>query len=98
MRSFAEINQDNIVLNVISCDENGLPDFVVGNYVESTDSTRKAQVGGVYDSVNNKFIDLKPYESWDLNSEFEWESPSGPKPTDGFYKWNEESLSWDTLS
>jgi hypothetical protein len=97
MRSFAEINQDNIVVNVISCDENGLPSFVEGNYVESTEQTRRASISGTYDQINNKFIDEKPYESWTLNSEFDWESPAGPKPTDRFCRWDEDSATWKNL-
>jgi hypothetical protein len=51
-------------------------------------------VGGVYDQNVQKFIDLKPYESWILNSEFEWESPV-PKPQ-GPAVWNESDQSWNT--
>jgi hypothetical protein len=97
MRSFAELNENNIVLNIISCDESGLPDFVEGNYVESTEETRRATVGGTYDQENQKFIDIKPYSSWTLNSNFDWESPAGAKPTDDFYKWDEQSESWIKL-
>lgn len=98
MKIFAEINVDNTVKNVIVCDDAGVPEEISGTFIECTEETNIASIGDFYDSENNKFISVKPYESWTLNSNFEWESPAGAKPTDGFYRWNEESLSWDPLS
>ena len=95
MRSFAKVNTNNIVEDIISCDEHGLPDFIEGNYIESTEETKRASISGTYDQVNNKFIDKKPYESWTLNSEFDWEAPF-VKP-EGFHRWDEGTLSWVAL-
>ena len=54
-----------------------------------------AIVGGSYDPSNNVFIDIKPYNSWVLNSSFKWESPIGDQPDDGKkYIWDELNLSW----
>jgi hypothetical protein len=54
-----------------------------------------ATVGGSYDPSNNVFIDIKPFNSWVLNSSFKWESPIGNQPDDEKkYIWDEETLSW----
>ncbi len=97
MKIFAEINSDNIVKNVIVCEDSGVPSEFVGTFVECTEETRIASIGDSYDVNNDKFISQKPYESWTLNSDLEWESPVGPKP-DGFYKWIEDSQEWVPLS
>ena len=54
-----------------------------------------ATVGGSYDPSNNVFINIKPFNSWVLNSSFKWESPIGNQPDDGKkYIWDELNLSW----
>ena len=77
-------------------------------WVEMTDdgSFRKqgAVVGGTYDSIKDKFINPKPYPSWILNVNDDWESPIGDMPsttTDGsrdYYNWNESNQSWDKIN
>jgi hypothetical protein len=55
-----------------------------------------AGIGYNYDEQRDAFIPPKPFPSWVLN-EFSclWESPT-PRPTgNNFYKWNEETQSWD---
>lgn len=53
-----------------------------------------AGVGYTYDEVRDGFIPPKPFESWILNEEtLLWDSPT-PMPTDGMYRWDEETLSW----
>lgn len=69
-------------------DQNGQPDGGVAlraNY---------AGVDYIYDSVNDVFYAPKPYASWVLNqSTWLWEAPT-PMPTDGYYSWNEATISW----
>tara|TARA_A100001201_G_C4089047_1_gene201478 strand:- start:1734 stop:2195 length:462 start_codon:yes stop_codon:yes gene_type:complete len=36
---------------------------------------RPAEINGSYDSVNDVFLKPKPYSSWTLNSDYEWEAP-----------------------
>ena len=58
-----------------------------------------AQIGYIYDEQRDAFIPPKPFSSWILN-EFSclWEAPI-PRPTgNNFYKWNEETQSWDTMN
>lgn len=53
-----------------------------------------ASVGMTYDSTNDVFIEEKPFESWTLNSDFDWEAPV-PMPEDGEdYEWDEDSKGW----
>jgi hypothetical protein len=51
-----------------------------------------AGIGYSYDSVNDVFITPQPYPSWSLDKNFDWQAPTA-KP-DGFYIWNEDTLSW----
>ena len=54
---------------------------------------RFAGLNYTYDEENDVFIAYKPYPSWVLNSEFEWESPV-PKPDYEWVSWDEDSVSW----
>ena len=55
-----------------------------------------AGVGYSYDQIRDAFIPPKPFNSWILNEDTcQWEAPVA-YPNDGkFYKWNEETTSWD---
>ena len=53
-----------------------------------------AAIGFIYDENRDAFIAPKPFESWALNEETcQWEAPT-PRPADGFYVWDEPTLSW----
>ena len=53
-----------------------------------------AGIGFTYDETNDVFIVPKPFASWTLDSNFDWQPPV-PYPTDGkTYYWEEETLSW----
>ena len=58
-----------------------------------------AGIGYTYDSIDDAFIAPKPFESWILDSNKQWQAPV-EYPADGFYLWNEEIGAWveaDTL-
>lgn len=58
---------------------------------------RYAGIGYSYDEINDVFISPRPFNSWSLNSEFDWEAPV-PMPTDsGPWIWNEESQEWQEI-
>lgn len=58
---------------------------------------RYAGLGYTYDQENDVFITPKPFNSWILNSEFEWEAPI-PQPDETHsWIWNEENLSWEEI-
>jgi len=57
-----------------------------------------AGIGFTYDSERDAFIPPKPYSSWVLNEQScQWEAPV-PRPTEGLYKWDEESVQWVEIS
>lgn len=61
-----------------------------------TGSFRKqyAGVGAKYDKDNDVFIAPKPFESWILDDNFDWQPPI-EYPDDGKpYMWNEDTISW----
>jgi hypothetical protein len=51
-----------------------------------------AGIGFTYDADADVFIAPQPFPSWALDSDYNWQPPT-PKP-EGFYAWDEESLSW----
>jgi hypothetical protein len=97
MSKYAKINSDNIVENIINCEESEI--FAqAGEYVKVTESSRDAHIGSSYNAEKNKFIDPNPYPSWTLDQDTcDWASPAGIKPTDGNYRWDEQSLVWIKL-
>ena len=55
---------------------------------------RYAAIGYSYDPVADVFIAKKPYPSWVLDENYDWQAPK-PYPTDGNnYEWDEGSLNW----
>jgi hypothetical protein len=49
-----------------------------------------------YNADEDIFITPQPYPSWHRVGSF-WEAPT-PRPSDGRYAWNEETLSWDEIA
>lgn len=106
MAHFAELDENNIVLQVLVTD-NDYPnegyDWLVetfgGTWVQTSYNAnfRKnfAGIGFTYDSERDAFIAPQPFESWELDEDTcRWEPPVA-YPADGkIYKWDEESLSW----
>jgi hypothetical protein len=57
-----------------------------------------AGIGFTYDANKDAFIPPKPFESWTLNeTTCLWEAPIAYPDDDNFYKWNEETLSWELI-
>jgi hypothetical protein len=55
-----------------------------------------ASVGYTYDPIADVFVAPQPYPSWSLDANHDWQPPT-PKPEEGFWIWNEETLSWDEV-
>ncbi len=51
-----------------------------------------AGIGYSYDPVADVFIAPRPYPSWSLDENFDWQAPT-PMPN-GKYTWDENTLSW----
>ena len=94
IKNYAIIEND-IVVNVVIGDNEWAADQQ-STLVELTDSDN-ALVGGKY--IDGVFYKPKPYPSW-VESGSGW-APPVPKPEniEGFgWMWNEESLSWVSLT
>jgi hypothetical protein len=53
-----------------------------------------AGIGYTYRSDIDAFVPPKPFPSWTLNSDAQWEAPT-PMPNDGqMYTWDEASTNW----
>ena len=107
MAHWAEIDENNIVTRVLVGDNNDpdegyqwLIDNLGGTWIKTSynDNIRKqfAGVGFSYDETNDIFITPKPYLSWVLNENHDWESPV-PMPISGSWSWDEENVLWIEL-
>jgi len=52
-----------------------------------------AGIGYAYNSEADVFIAPQPFPSWTLDENHDWQPPT-PKPTEGIWRWDEETLSW----
>jgi len=108
MAHYAFLDENNIVTEVITgIDETELIEGLdtetwYGNFRGQTckrtsynGNIRKqyAGIGYTYDAVNDVFIAPQPYPSWSLDDNFDWQPPT-PQPEEGFWRWDEDSLSW----
>lgn len=108
MAHYAYLDDNNIVVTVIvGKDENELIDgldpetyYALGTpyAVKRTSyngNIRKqfAGIGFSYDPNADVFITPKPFDSWILDSNYDWQPPK-PMPTDGDYYWDEEVGDW----
>ena len=101
MSHFAEINNDGVVQRVIVAEQDFINSGAVGDsflWVQTSynNNFRKqfAGIGYTYDKAKDKFIAPKPYPSWSLDSNDDWQAPSA-MPDDGkMYYWDEDSTSW----
>lgn len=105
MAHFAEINSDNEVIRVLVVpdeQEHRGQEFLAndlglgGNWIQTSfnNKIRKqfAGIGFIYNSELDIFISPRPFDSWQLDENYDWQAPS-PKP-DGYYFWDEESQNW----
>ena len=71
-------------------------DLLDGVWVQTSYNNRIrkqfAGVGYTYDSNADVFIAPKPFESWTLDNNYDWQAPT-PKP-DGDYYWDEDTQTW----
>ena len=85
MKSYALLNDANVVLNIIVAND----DWDATGYVEYTNDN-PAFIGGDY--VDDYFYPPQPFTSWTrLNGT--WQPPT-PKPIGDNWDWNELTLTW----
>ena len=95
MPNFAVLDGEN-VLNTIVADSKAIAEEVMGKTCVEFSATDRAEAGGTY--VGGVFIPRKPYPSWILNADNEWEAPVAypefdPENPKAYY-WDEPSVSW----
>ena len=102
MSHFAKIDKNNVVTDVITAEQDFINSGKVGDsflWVQTSysGSFRKqyAGIGYTYDKTNDVFIVPKPFESWVLDSNQDWEAPTA-MPDDGkYYSWDEDTKAWE---
>jgi hypothetical protein len=107
MAHYAFLDNNNVVTEVITGKNeseliDGLtPEEWYGNYrgqrcvrTSYNNNIRKqyAGIGYTYDEDADVFIKPKPFPSWTLNSNHNWQAPT--LPLDEPCYWNEETLAW----
>ena len=107
---FAQINDNNFVINVIVADKEFIDSGAVGDpsrWIEcSIDGAFRnvfPGVGHYFDLERDVFYPPSPFPSWQLNENYEWvppvPMPQDPAPGEGqFYFWNEENQVWSLIS
>jgi hypothetical protein len=92
MKTFAEIDSNNIVTNVIQAPDDATAESLKQNdqlitgvkFVESKNDgslrVRAPQIGGIYNEAEDRFEHLQPYPSWTQTANGAWEAPVA-KPT-----------------
>lgn len=108
MAHYAYLDENNIVVTVIvGKDENESIDGLDPEtyYAQGTPYTVKrtsyngnirkqfAGIGFSYDPNADVFISPKPFDSWILDKNYDWQPPK-PMPDDGEYYWDEEAGDW----
>lgn len=107
MAHYAYLDDNNIVVDVIvGKDEtetingldtetyyaSGTPYIVKRTSYNNNIRKQYAGIGFTYNPNADVFIAPKPYPSWSLDDNFDWQPPT-PKP-EGDWVWDEDSLSW----
>ena len=112
MAYYAFLDENNVVTEVIAGkDETELieglePEIWYGNYrgqkcvrTSYNNNIRKqyAGIGMSYDPDADVFVRAKPFESWVLDENYDWQPPIA-RPQDGkFYSWNETIVNWEEV-
>lgn len=108
MAHYAFLDENNVVTEVITgIDETELiegldPETWYGQFrgqrcvrTSYNGRIRKqyAAIGFIYDEVADVFIGRKPYESWTLDENYDWQPPVA-HPSEGLYRWDETTVNW----
>lgn len=98
-----QIDSNNIIINVFEVNSSW-------SYASDQRSTIGLQgapeMGNVYDSDQNACYNPQPFDSWSLDSDWNWQPPVQPNrsethDTNGariqIIEWNENTTSWDVI-
>ncbi len=95
---FAKIDLFYRVLKVIVADQDFIdrqPGTWIPCDIDGNLPKNYPGVGYTYDPINEAFIAPKPFPSWSLDENYQWQAPIA-KPA-GSYVWNEDAQSWDEV-
>lgn len=102
MAHFAQLDENNIVVNVIVVGDDYETTYAEWRkafgetYVQTSynNNIRKqyAGIGFTYDAEADVFVAPQPFDSWTLDSNHDWQAPT-PKP-EGDWMWDESELAW----
>ena len=91
MKTVAQIDNQNQVINIILVDDN----FETNDtYIEYT-ANNPAHINGDY--FEGLFYAPKPFASWSRDGAGNWIAPS-PRPSGVDWRWDELTLSWIELA
>jgi hypothetical protein len=102
MSIYAKINSENIVENVIVAEQDfidSLPDssfYKLGQFPVISKKPR-ANIGNIYISELDIFVEPKPYASWILDENYDWQPPVPFPILSGDYEWDETIQNWRKL-
>jgi hypothetical protein len=105
MKHWAKLNNNRIVVDVITADDQFIGSGQAGNpfnFVETskTGEFRKnfAGIGYTYDSTLDAFIPPKPFNSWTLDEDTcQWQPPTPIPDNENMYTWDETTTSWQIV-
>lgn len=86
--------ENNVVVNIIVADD----DFISmqsGQWIEYTDE-RPAYIG--VELVDGILVQPKPFPSWTLDSNYDWQAPVAKPTGNNVYEWNEILQNWEQVS
>lgn len=106
MSHFAQIDENNVVLQVIVAEQPFIDSGALGDsrrWIQTSYNSRirknYAGIGFTYDPVRDAFIPPKPFNSWVLNEEkCQWESPVPYPSGDDTYVWDEATTNWQLIT
>jgi hypothetical protein len=110
MAHFAQIDQNNIVTQVLVVpneqEHRGekylASDLKLGGKWLQTSYNHRirkqyAGIGYTYDPVADVFVAPKPFLSWTLDENHDWQPPVSEPNDEIIYFWNEEKLNWEPV-
>jgi len=87
IKNIAILNETNKVINIIVVND----DYKLNQFEIEYFDNNPAYIGGDY--VDGYFYSPQYYSSWSRDGKGNWNPPT-PRPTEGFWSWDESSLSW----
>ena len=102
MRYFAEIDNNNKVINVIQAEDEEFIKTLGNSYIETFESETvvgaRAKKGYTYDASKKAFFPPKPYPSWVFDEKTNLYQAPVTYPTDSKkYEWDETSKNWNEV-